>query len=243
MDFRSDGGNFMSYANDACNMYFTPEQAGAMRANLIDQKPGHLYNQDPENTPISVTPAELEPIGFAVGGIQAVDFKWTSVPNATTYYFEANRLPNFNPTFKVAEMITSDTAINIPDVWQEGFTYYWRVRAYNPGYTCTSNSAGVSFEPVGFINTNNIDELKNVQIIPNFLSTGNMVQIQFETERNLPVNIDLFNLAGQQLKNIYQGQTNGFQSIEIETNGLEAGMYFITIEVEGSIMYRKIVIY
>jgi len=63
--FYSDGSLFMSYALDNCSNRFTEDQIAAMRANLIDEKPSYLGNENvidpiPDGEVAVVTPEELE---------------------------------------------------------------------------------------------------------------------------------------------------------------------------------------
>ncbi len=241
--FNSDGKNFMSYANDVCNQYFTPEQTGAMRANLLNEKPGHLYNQDPVRDPITMAPEGLSPIQGEPSDLNSTALIWSAVSGATAYHYEVNRLPNFNPTFSIAEGITSDTTFSITaGSLLEGLTYYWRVKPYNPGYTCTTVSAGESFVATDLINIEDPEGIGHLQVYPNILSAGQSANLYLETAQTEALNIYLFNVSGQPLQDIYQGISTGLFSTEISTAGLSSGMYIIGIEVSGLWTYRKLLV-
>jgi len=241
VDFYSDGSNFMSYASDACNAHFTPEQIAAMRANLLHEKPDYLYNQNPTNLAISDVPTLIHPIGDTIL-TDNVTLTWESVVNATHYYYQVNGLSNFSPSFLVTEGITDATNVDIIEELIANKTYYWRVLPFSQGYTCSDFSEGQTFQISPPTSINNIQGVEELMIYPNILPIGKNPHLSLTTNRSLLVQANLFDINGQFVQSIFNRSINGHFTTSLALKELPAGMYFIGIQAENDITYRKLII-
>jgi len=241
VDFRSDGRNFMSYSTDACNSYFTPEQAAAMRANLLDEKPNYLYNQNPPDD-ITATPTLLYPTGDTLDVNDQLQLEWEALPNATHYYYEVNRLSSFNPSLNITSGITSEAGIILDLNLSSNSTYHWRILPFNARHTCSDFSEGASFYVESFVNTNHINGVEQFEVYPNILSNGQNIHFELTTHRTLPIQADIYDLNGQLVQALFNQTVNGNFTISITPDNLSAGIYFVAIQANEDIAYRKIVI-
>lgn len=243
VDFRSDGRNFMSYASEDCNRYFTPEQTEAMRANLIDKKSDYLYNQNPPDA-ITATPTPLYPLEDDVLTTDSqIQLKWEALPNATHYYYEVNRMSSFSSLFAITEGITTEAEIILEDIdFIVDNTYYWRILPFNGSYTCSDFSSTASFYIDNFINANYIEGVEQLEVYPNILSNGQNILFELTTHRPLSIQADIYDLNGQLVQPLFNQPVNGNFTTSIRPDDLSAGIYFVAIQANEDITYRKIVI-
>jgi len=242
VDFRSDGTNIMSYADFTCDArHFTPEQTAAMRANLLDEKPGYLYNQNSQNALITDAPVLVAPIGNEQVPVNAVHLSWENVPNATHYFYEVNRLSNFSSAFVIVSGIVEGTSVEIEDLLLNT-TYYWRIVPFNQGNTCALPSEGESFSTDEAVGVQEIDGMEALNIYPNLLAAGQSLHIELTSNQSLHIQANLYNMKGQLIQPLFETNTNGSFTTSIEINDIPAGMYLISIQSNGNVFYQKIII-
>jgi len=135
--YNVDGTLFMSYANDACQSRFSPEQIDVMHA-YMDDVHGDLLslpvplNMDSIGEAQSIYPSHGSidiPANFA-------QLKWRKVPGATYYHVQASRFA----TIINVDTIIQDTSLILTDL-DYPYNYKWRVRPFNEGYTCAGYNA------------------------------------------------------------------------------------------------------
>ncbi|HXH19330.1 MAG TPA: T9SS type A sorting domain-containing protein [Chitinophagales bacterium] len=132
--YNVDGSLYMSYANDACQNKFSPEQIEAMRSYLLDSRASLLNHPAPVNDTVSATRIVFPPnnSGFPLPA-NYVQLKWMRAMNATHYHLQVTRY--FNGTFFNVDTFMRDTTIVLTNL-EAGYNYRWRVRPFNQGYTC-----------------------------------------------------------------------------------------------------------
>lgn len=156
--YQVDGELYMSYANDACQSYFSNEQIDAMRAYLQNnsRRSGHLGY-----TPTNFDPSPKTTLLFPLDSMNYsppsnyVELKWNAVEGAEFYSVMLTQ--GSNPNFFLFDTITKDTTVLLKNSnIQPNFTYRWRVAAFHEGNTCGeytdfemfSASSPVNFEPI-----------------------------------------------------------------------------------------------
>lgn len=89
-----------------------------------------------------------------------------------------------------------------------------------------------------------VDELSNginFNLYPN--PTINNSTINFELESGATVKYELMTYTGQQVKQVNFGELPaGSQTQTIDVSGLSSGIYFLTLDVDGKISQRKLII-
>lgn len=121
--------------------------------------------------------------------------------------------------------------------------------------------AGIIWEKIEdtyqFVNVNTIEEFDaapvsvstipadvlNVELYPTLATASTQLNLDLK-EQSLKVNIQLFDLNGQAVQQIFQGElSNGTQSIQIPTAPLNAGLYFVNIQTEdGAMVSKKLIV-
>jgi hypothetical protein len=140
--FAPDGSLYMSYANDACQNKFSPEQMDAMVEYLNSNSRRFLLNQPIPDTTIGNFTQLLLPEAEEIVPANYVQLKWNKVFNATHYFVSGTRFSNPNATS--FEFITTDTSFLMEDI-QPGFRYRWRVKPFNGANMCAPFSDEFAF--------------------------------------------------------------------------------------------------
>jgi hypothetical protein len=239
VDFRSDGSNIMTYANDACGGTFTAGQIAAMRANLLTQKSSYLYNQnlqfDTITDPIVMQyPIQGETVNFA-----SVGFGWNAIPGATKYLVQVSFVPSFSALSD--EIITSDTSAIINNLLNNR-TYYWRVRPYNHTYTCAPVSASESFFTADLTAVEGIRGVTNYRFFPSLVHEGQAINVELNLDKSLDAEVLIIHSNGQIVQSENIRLQDGFNQHQIETQRLEAGIYIMMIRTDEGMIRDKFVV-
>lgn len=95
-------------------------------------------------------------------------------------------------------------------------------------------------DPNSTVGIENVASEETVSIYPNPTKDSQTIKINVENSSN--IKIDLFDAAGQLVKNIFEGQRQaGNFQIEVSTSPLSEGLYVYKIEVDGRILTFKII--
>lgn len=240
VDFRSDATNIMAYSSDACSYQFSPQQIAAMRAYLQTERAAYLFNQNPKRDTITATANMLSPIAGQVEQYDYVQLEWEAVPNATHYIVQVSRLNSFS--FIEYNALTTDTSVIVTNL-QNQKNYYWRVKAFNQGYTCAPISPNATFTTDDISRTENLQVIEKFSIYPTILENGQQLNIKIESRERMDAQLILFNISGQQLLMNPLPLNVGENKSSIDLPNLVGGTYIIQIKTNEGVINEKIVIY
>ncbi len=241
--FRADGGNYMSYARDICNSYFSPEQQAAVRANLVNNRQDLLTNQIVIDTPVTASAIILEPTENETV-VEAPTLEWMPVENANRYYFEISRLSNFSPSFRVREGIVSGTSTTVYGL-DENINYHWRVRPFNTTYPCEGEFTTSSFMTGEgmFTDVQGVEVVNDLVLYPNIVSAGKTARLEVDLDEPVELQIYLIDAKGRKVSTLFRGKAQGNFLQDIQTTSLSTGLYWLAIQVEGVWVQRKMLIF
>ncbi|MFT6338004.1 MAG: hypothetical protein ACI86M_003153 [Saprospiraceae bacterium] len=230
--FKSDGTLIMSYASDNCSSRFSPEQIAAMRANLIDEKPNYLGNENVIDPTSDDEVSVITPEFLAEVYYKDVYLEWEEVENASLFMVQVTRLASFaGPVF---DTIINTNYITLPELKFENHKHYFRVKAFNEYNFCNEYIASGAFETTD-TETNVIEEsLAEIKIRPTLLTGGDNLSI--ENENGIDVEINITNVVG---KLVYHSKTKN-RNQNISTDNWESGVFLVTLRKGNSILTRKI---
>ncbi|MCB9289841.1 MAG: T9SS type A sorting domain-containing protein [Lewinellaceae bacterium] len=243
VEFRSDGSLIMSYATN-CQERFSDDQIGAMRANLEDERPGHIYNN--QTPPAPVTSTTLTPVfpaeGEAVQNYEDFELQWEAVPGAQMYIVDISRISSF--AFTVASYFTTSNSImvNAGDLAPDK-TYYWRIRPLNRYNGCTGYSDGHTFELTDLVSSTAAREtVQGLRLFPNPAKENQEVALEFTSEKQGNGTVSILSLAGQILHSQPLALATGLNRSVLSTGNLPKGMYLVRIDANGGANYRKLLV-
>lgn len=239
--FRSDGTNFMSYSQSACQNRFSEGQNQLMRAHLTTTKRNTLNR----TTPLAIidsskatlqTPANAAQVNFA-----SVALTWNTVPSATFYLVEVSRLSNFAGSFTTSYLVKNNNSITLTDL-ANNRTYYWRVRAFNEFSFCSASSTAGRFQTVSTTPTVEIAGKEYFNIYPNVITANQSVNIQAELPEQTRLNVRLFDLSGKMLQSIDYEALAGETTLQFNPGDVAKGIYILNITTNRGTVVDRLVI-
>lgn len=245
--FQVDGTNYMSYSDDACMTQFSPMQRSKMR-NYINNRRSNLLNQAPTimDTITAQVSAIYPVLGDTIQNVSNAVFSWHPVANASRYSVEIWRSTvGGNPLQFISAYQTADTTLNVSGLPTNQFMI-WRVKPYNPYYTCAANSPWKRFRTgstgVGVQSVNIPTELLN--IAPNPVTVGELVRASFNIDQAAgDATISVCNLSGQIQTTWQQPLVLGENNLLFDTNNLPVGMYILRVETPEKQAFGKFIIF
>jgi hypothetical protein len=220
--FTSDASLIMAYFGDECGQRFTAEQSNAMRANLIDQKPAYLVNNEAPPAIEGEGPELTSPVDDAVVPVNQVRLEWEAVENAQYYLVEISRGSSVSGAN--FDTITTELFYDISTL-REGRTYYWKITPFTTHQFNALPSEIRSFEVGEVVSNTNREEPKPFSLRNTLVQHGQDIIIN---GKNLSseASLALYHINGGISKS-YSGNTG---EIRINTGDLITGVYILRIE-------------
>lgn len=241
--FRPDGTNYMSYSDDDCVSKFSPMQVQVMKT-LIDNLRQDLYNFTPpaQLGDITGTVSPYLPANGASVPYDEVWIGWSPNGAAASYLLEINRVPSFAPTFIVESVVTTTNGYTTYAL-QPNQNYYWRVKPYNPGFTCAPYSDTGNFSTLDWtVSNEDVEGLESFRVSPNPAVSGQSVSIELQSDRMMDGILNLYNVQGQLVYTQDISLTASTNQFMLETQRLPAGMYVVNIDFEKGSIQEKLII-
>ena len=237
--FISDGQFIMSYALDNCSSTFSPEQVGAMRANLMGPKLHYLFRDNPKPA-VTDLAESVQPIDGETVQFDNVVFRWNPVANANRYEVRINLLIGSTKVFLTRE-ITNDTFL-VMNTLPNNRNLVWEIAAFSNSSFCLQYSDDSSFRTGIVTSTVQLEELGQYDIHPNLLSPNQSIYIQVNAERSAKLNAGLYDLSGRLLQSNLFVQKPGAQQFEFEIADYPTGLYILNLQVGDQQIVEKVMI-
>ncbi len=232
--------NFMNYGScDDEDYHFTPMQKEEVQNSLNSSSRNYLpKNITPnlaqvESLPTLLSPQHLEKIDT----YNSVTLEWTAVPNAESYFLEVINTGGGNHRY-----IVSETQVTLTNL-EPSSNYFWSVIGYNEYSTCQMDpiSRIVRTGTDTVTDTNEIPQLKDWSIQPNPVKSGEIFNLVIESSNQLKLDITVSTITGQTVQFHNQQQfANGVSFYEIDTNGLPAGVYLVSIRTGSDVETKRV---
>jgi len=242
--FSPDVTNIMSYFFDNCVNKFTEGQAAVMH-NVIDQ-----FRQD---LLILTPPANLDPVTEVMQLTSPLDtekpynqvlFNWEPTPNATLYYFEVNRLPNFSTSFRVESTITEETQFTSFEL-NPDTEYHWRVIPFNKGNPCSADgtlATGTFTTSDAVVSVQDVESLETFEVFPNPVNNKESITVSLNSTNAMDGQLSLYNVSGQQIHNEAIQVIASDNTFNLDVKGLAAGLYVVHLEFAEGTVQQKLII-
>jgi Secretion system C-terminal sorting domain len=232
--------NIMGYFYGCKNYIFTKEQKAIMAKDAA-ARTNMSTTVAPSAPTIADKPTLSLPTYDAILTDNTANLTWTTVPNATYYLVEIDRLQSFSsPT--ILRKIVREPKANFTGLVTDR-TYSWRVTPFNELYGCASPSTTGRFR-TGVISV--VDEtglyINHINIFPNPVNEKAAFSLHCTAETTFKTNINLYNITGQlisQQSNI--AIASGENTISIASPQV-SGMYFVQMTTPKGILIEKIMV-
>jgi hypothetical protein len=150
-----------------------------------------------------------------------------------------------------AQIVTDTTGLAYFDDLDAG---YWHMQFSKDGYRDTIiydvpvmhtlyYPFSVILRQSSYINSSNGVVLPNkIQLLPNYPNPFNSsTNIRFELQGKSWVKIDIYNILGQQIARLFEGELSaGAHTVPFEASGYPSGMYFCRMESDGKLAVQKL---
>ena len=242
--FISNGELIMSYSFSECKVGWSPEQIGAMRAHVLDQRKNLFSNPRSVEPPVTEVADLIYPLADEVVPANNIELNWEPVPNATRYVVQVSFVPNSFPG-RPGNYETDQPNFIVPDSdpnIQIGRKYYWRVRAYNHFNTCSDYSDTETFVVGDISAVAKINGLNEFKIYPSNLVAGETFKMSLNTSISLLGNLQITDLTGRILLLQNVNAAIGTTLLELPSDGLAPGMYLIGLQTEEGNAFEKVLV-
>ncbi len=240
--------NYMGYFNNCDGYVFTPDQKALIAADISNRITSGKLNGTlkPETTDLIATeiPTDLiYPInGDTLRYHANIELSWASISGATGYVFEIATRSSFGTNYERFYLTDAETSIHFDELKKDQ-EYFWRVTAYNQSSSNVgSNEKSRFVTGEGTVSADDIESVNFVSITPNPSNQGSSVILKLNTIKSFDSAVQVFDIAGKLLLNNNVHFANGYNSMEIETQTLGTGLYFVRIQTEKGTINEKIVI-
>jgi hypothetical protein len=236
--FQSDGSLIMGYSDDGCQNRFTEEQIAAMRADLYEENPDWISEEEPLEFVASTVTTFLSPTEGAEVPFDEVLLAWEPVANASQYILQISPLPTFGIR---SEYVIDETELVLTDLVADR-TYYWRITPFNDYHFCAPISEVGTFTTTGVSNLPTVEGLTAFHIYPQPAKTGSEITADLTTQTSLNGNLRLYSSLGELLWDLPFDYSPGKHSVSIPTTRLAAGLYILAVQTPNGQTVRKLVV-
>ena len=238
-----DPTNFMNYADCTNSLYhFTPDQKAAISMSLFSSSRDYLPSEltpvlgEVTSSPTLISPQNLE----TVATYNSVELEWADLDNADQYYLELSKVGGGTERY-----ILNDTKVTLTNL-EPNSSYFWKVMGFNSFYTC-GNTTGNRIVKTGsdtVLDTNDIPGLEEWTVRPNPVRSGSTLILLVNSNSGITVDARLSTVTGQTIAYMPdQVLGNGTSTIEIDTYGLPAGIYLVSLQTADGLETRRVSIF
>lgn len=170
-----------------------------------------------------------------------INFIWTSVPGASSYFLQVAKSPTFSASSLVFSQNSLTDTTQVVTGLQTNRVHYWRVQTNNsigiPGMTTpnyfftTGTSTGIQDITAGGVLINGP--------WPN--PASNQVTIQVKAEQPMEMKFIVRDMSGRQLLLNDVQIRGGDNEVQLSLSGINSGLYLIEMLAEGYREFRQIV--
>lgn len=239
--FFSEGQYIMAYALDDCQAIFSTEQIGAMRANLLDEKPEYLYNQTPPQAMAGLPVQPLAPAPEALLDDSQVTFRWQDVAGADGYVLRTSLFPNF-PTnnFTEEHLVWGDTSLTLDLLPNR--TYYWQVRPFSRYEFGAGWSEGTSFETGALTSVLEWDaQHSGLLLAPQPVAAGTLLRVENESwEASQRLRVQWLDGTGRALASL-QMRAGSLTQLRVPAS-FAPGLYILQVQADEGHWAEKVLV-
>lgn len=173
------------------------------------------------------------------------EYVWNSVDGVDYYNLQIARTSDFSATSIVVEQKEiNDTTYYLTEtqMLDEFTNYYWRVNATLLSGNNTDWAIPIQYKTNDMISS--IVTFENGTTVTCYSNPfANQTTIFINSSTNTFVNIEIFNMLGAKVIDLYSGNLEfGMNEFKFESEYLTKGVYFLKILLDGNIVVEKIVI-
>jgi len=232
--------NMMAYFSGCSDFQFTPQQKEIIAAKLVQRSGTLAVDFVPNATSVDGPVTLIQPAdNSTTPAFNNVAFEWTTAEGANQYLLEIDLASSFSVApirmivwgnYKVVNGLLANKK------------YYWRVRPFNSYYTCAPKTSAWDFTTGSVTNTVEPPYVTDWSVRPNPVTAGQSLILEMNSNQGFEATVALRSVSGQTLQTIRAGFALGNSTLEIPTNGLANGLYFLTVQSDAGVINERVVI-
>lgn len=233
----------MSYFSDQCVNRFTEEQKAAIAADIASTDRTYIRSgYTPPATSVTSTINTIYPEHLAtVAWAPTINIDWEDVPGATHYIVQfANNPSFFTPQVKIVDQSSAEFTL---DVASQNRRQYWRVRPYNPYYTCNTFGTAQNFFPSTSVSVaNTIPFVDHFSVAPNPVNLNSNILVRIDSKAAFDATVSIIDLTGKSVRTDNWQVTPGENNLVISNEHMFPGMYLILIDSNAGRLRTKFMV-
>jgi len=133
---------------------------------------------------------------------------------------------------------SNDLVVATSGVSEAQTTFYFDMTDQTWYYTTSTPMVRMNFNPA--LSLNEVENTYALSVYPNPATTNATVSFSLNNEAS--VNINVTDLSGKVVYTNALGTVNGTQSVNVNTDALNSGVYMVNVSVDGNVSTQKLVI-
>jgi hypothetical protein len=237
----------MSYYADACVDSFSPQQKGAIAADLIRRGWSNLAAPTPNALVSSASVVGVSPIGGASAPlVNDVVLTWNAVPNATGYvvYVERTLFGSAIETVSKAIVYGTNTYTIPAALLSYPRQYSWKIKPFNQYQTCAAYSAPFAFSTTAPATA--VEDVFKTSAEMTILSNpvGSMTaDVLINVPNATTASMLLYSMDGKQIINMNGVELNSGDNLQLlDVSSLNNGVYVLVVTTPEGSLHQKLVV-
>jgi len=169
-------------------------------------------------------------------------FEWQTLPDIDSYHLQTSEFIDFKEIFFEKDDIKTNSFKNLAISFQEGTTYYWRVRAKNEGgYGDWSEIWSFTVEGIKPQVDDTKSSLFDIKVMPN--PSDNIFTIYFDSKIDItePILVEIYSTKSQKVFSQYLEYEHN-KIMNINTQEFPNGLYIIKVNTNFYTKFIKLVV-
>lgn len=133
---------------------------------------------------------------------------------------------------------SNDLVIATSGVSEAQTTFYYDMTDATWYYSTSTPMVRMNFDPS--LGVNEVENSYELSVYPNPANTNATVSFSLNNEANVSINVT--DLSGKVVYTNALGTVNGTQSVNVNTDALNSGVYMVNVTVDGNVSTQKLVI-
>lgn len=133
---------------------------------------------------------------------------------------------------------SNDLVVATAGVSEAQTTFYYDMTDATWYYTTSTPMVRMNFNPA--LGVNEVENTYALSVFPNPANTNATVSFSLNNEANVSINVT--DLSGKVVYSNVLGTVNGTQSVNVNTDALNSGVYMVNVTVDGNVSTQKLVI-
>ena len=236
---RPQENNYMGYFLRCPDYEFSDQQKSAINTSLNSNGRSYVRSSYIPFTGDINDPKHIYPVDVDTGA-DPITFEWEAVEGGKWYLLEIGR--NSSMTIGVQRYFVSTNEVVIDDLTADR-NYFWRVQTFGE-YKCFEGTPiTTAFTTNMTTSTEDPNFVESFNLFPNPVQDNKILTLSLESSAPLKMDAEIYGQNGQLTKSFLSQPINeGNNMLQLDLNGLSAGIYILKMKSSEGNIVRKITV-